>query len=103
MKPLAWTLLTPNETAKVMSDRVKALRLLKEWKRETLAARAGVTTASLKRFENTGKASLQLVLQVALALGCLDEFKGTFKPPPARTMAEIEKRAAYRTRKRGRR
>jgi len=65
MKPLIWTLLTPNETAKVMADRAKALRLLKEWKRETLVARAGVSPALLKRFENTGKASLQLVLKSA--------------------------------------
>jgi hypothetical protein len=61
-----------------------------------------VSAASLKRFENTGKASLELVLKVAQALGCLDEFEDVFKPPPAQTLAEIEKRAARRTRKRGR-
>ena len=96
------TLITPNEMAKAMADRAKALRLLKGWKRETLAERAGVSAASLKRLENTGRASLELVLKVAQALGCLNEFKDVFKPPPAQTLAEIEKRAARQTRKRGR-
>jgi transcriptional regulator with XRE-family HTH domain len=96
------TLLTPNEMGKALAGRAKALRLIKSWKRETLSKRAGVSAASLKRFENTGKASLELVLKVALVLGCLDEFKGIFRPPPAKTLAELEKQAAQRTRKRGR-
>ena len=102
MNPPVLTLLTPSEAGKALADRAKTLRLLKGWKRETLAERAGVSAASLKRFENTGKASLELVLKVAQALGCLDEFKELFRPPPAQTLAELEKRAARRTRKRGR-
>lgn len=102
MNPPVLTLLTPNEMANAMAGRAKALRLLKGWKRGTLAERAGVSAASLKRFENSGRASLELVLKVAQALACLDEFKDVLKPPPAQTLAEIEKRVVRRTRKRGR-
>ncbi len=96
------TLLTPGEMGKALGNRAKAIRLLKGLKRDTLAERAGVSAASLKRFENTGRGSLELVLKVALALGTLDEFKDVFRSPPAQSLAELEKQASRRTRKRGR-
>jgi hypothetical protein len=64
--------------------------------------RAGVTAASLKRFEATGKGSLELVLKIANALARLEEFDKLFQPPPARSIAELEQRAARPLPKRGR-
>jgi len=64
-----------------LGEKVKALRLAAGWKRVTLARRAGVTESSLKRFERTGKASLELVLRAAFALGRLGEFGGLLAPP----------------------
>jgi len=96
------TLLRPGEMGKSLADHAKALRLFKGWTRETLAARAGVSVSSLKRFETTGKASLQLVLKVAGALGRLDEFGKLLSPPPARSIEELERRAAKPIPKRGR-
>lgn len=100
--PMNLTLLTPNEHAKALADRARTLRLLKGWTRATLAERAGVSPASLKRFENTGQASLKLVLEVAHALNRLDEFDHLFQPPPAQSIEELEQRATKPTRKRGR-
>ena len=91
----------PEELSIQLGARAKALRLLAGWKRTTLAARAGVTSASLRRFEQTGKASLALVMKVVLALGRLDEFAGLLKPPPARSLDELEDRLARPGRKRG--
>jgi transcriptional regulator with XRE-family HTH domain len=88
--------------AKALAERAKSLRLLKGWRRTTLAERAGVSPFSLKRFEQTGKASLELVLKVAHALGRLDEFDGLFRPPSARSLAELEERATKPVPKRGR-
>jgi HTH-type transcriptional regulator/antitoxin HipB len=96
------TLKTPAETAVALAQQAKALRLLKGWTRPTMAQRAGVTASSLKRFEQTGKASVELVLKVAHALGRLDEFDRLFRPPPAQSMAELEQRAAKPAPKRGR-
>jgi transcriptional regulator with XRE-family HTH domain len=70
--------------------------------RETLAQRAGITAASLKRFETTGAASLDLVLRLAFALGRLDDFTGAFQPPEAATLAELKARYDRPLRKRGR-
>ena len=86
---------------KSLADRAKALRLLKGWTRNTLARRAGVTAASLKRFETTGKASLELVLKVAHALARLEEFSKLFQPPAAQSIEELEQRVTSPVRKRG--
>jgi len=96
------TLLRPGEMGRLLADRAKALRLFKGWTRETLARRAGVSVSSLKRFESTGKASLELVLKAAGALGRLDEFGKLLAPPPARSIEELERRAAKPIPKRGR-
>ena len=95
------SLKTPSEMARALADRARALRLLRSWTRVTLAKRAGVSVASLKRFENTGKASLELVFKVAHALGRLYECDELFQPPAARSLAELDKQASRRDRKRG--
>jgi hypothetical protein len=95
------SMLMPEEISVQLGARAKALRLLAGWKRTTLAARAGVTVASLKRFEQTGKSSLALVLRVALSLGRLEEFSDLLKAPPARSLDELEQRLAQPVRKRG--
>jgi transcriptional regulator with XRE-family HTH domain len=102
MNATALSLVGPAEMGKLLANRAKALRLLKGWTRNTLARRAGVSAASLKRFETTGKASLELVLKVAHALARLDEFSKLFQPPTAQSIEEMEQRAASPVRKRGR-
>jgi hypothetical protein len=42
-----------------------------------------------------------LVLRVALSLGRLEEFAGLLKPPPARSLDELEERLLKPGRKRG--
>jgi len=61
-----------------------------------------VAAASYRRFETSGKASLELVLKVAHALARLEEFDQLLQPPPARGIEELEQRAAGPSRKRGR-
>lgn len=87
-------ILAPNDVARALADRVKALRLMRGWTQATLARRAGVTLASYRRFEATGKASLELVLKVAHTLGRLDEFADLLKPPPAASIEELAAQTA---------
>ncbi len=91
----------PAEQAKALAGRVRGLRLLRAWTQATLAERAGVSIASYRRFETTGRASLGLVLKVAHALGRLEEFDELFHPPAARSIEELERRTTRPTRKRG--
>ena len=74
---------TLGEVADSLAARLKALRLMKKWKRATLATRSGVTEASLKRFEQSGKISPDNFLKLIFALGRLDEADELLNPPAA--------------------
>ena len=93
---------SPMEMGKLLAERLRALRLVKGWTRKTLAKRAGISSASLKRFENFGKASLELVLKIAHALDRLDELDKIFRSSVPQSLAELEQRAAQPARQRGR-
>jgi transcriptional regulator with XRE-family HTH domain len=85
-----FNLLTPEETAQNLAEKVRALRLARNWKQASLAERSGVTLASLRRFERTGQASLQNLLKLAFAMGRLDDFAPLLQPPDAGSIAELE-------------
>src|ERR1035437_1599413 len=93
------SLVTPAEMGKLLASRVRDRRLLKGWKRLTLAARAGVSAASLKRFETTGMASLDHLLRIAHTFGRLRELEKLLVPPTAQSLTELEQRATQFVRK----
>ena len=90
-------------TSPRLAGRIKQLRLARDWKRETLAERAGISAGTVKRFETTGQIALDNLLRLALALDCLEQFEAVFAPPVARSLAELERRDEARQRQRGRR
>ncbi|MDJ0839844.1 MAG: helix-turn-helix transcriptional regulator [Acidobacteriota bacterium] len=98
---LSLDFLTPAEASALHARRVRELRLYHEWTHEELAQRAGITVASLKRFENTGQISLDRLLSIAMALGALQDFEQLFPKPAAKTLSDLEKQEV--TRQRGRR
>ena len=81
---------TPEEISQILAARLKELRLVKRWKRKTLAERSGVTESSLKRFEQTGKVSMENFLKLAMTLGRLDEIETLLLPAKARSIRELE-------------
>lgn len=95
-------LYTPEEVGERLAARMMQLRLSHDWRRETLAERAGVSAGTIARFERTGQIALDNLLKLALALGCLDQFESLFAPPPATSLAELERRANTPKRRRGR-
>lgn len=97
------SLRTPFEVGRDLGERIKALRLAKNWRRVTLAARAGVGSSTIQRFETTGHITIDNLLRLADALGRLDELDQIFAPPRARSIAELERAADARLPKRGRR
>lgn len=88
----AYSLHTPEKIALQLAERLKAARLADGFKQATLAERAGVSLGSLRRFEQSGQASLDLVLRVAFALGRLDDFAGLLDESQPRSLAELEAR-----------
>jgi HTH-type transcriptional regulator / antitoxin HipB len=97
-----FSLVTPEQVSKTLAARVRALRLARGWKQSTLAQRSGVSLASLRRFEESGKVSLQSLLDLAFALNRLDDFDDLLLPPPASSIAELEAAEKQPPRKRGR-
>jgi HTH-type transcriptional regulator/antitoxin HipB len=81
---------TPEETSRDLAKKVKQLRLVKKWKRATLAARSGVTESSLRRFEQTGKVSLESFLKLVCALGRLDEMSSLLEQTKAHSLKELK-------------
>lgn len=97
-----FSLRTPEQVSETLAVRVKALRLAKGWKQITLAQRSGVSLASLRRFEESGRISLQSLLELAFALNRLDDFDLLLQPPRASSLAELEAAEERPPRKRGR-
>lgn len=98
-----YSLRTPEQAALDLAARLRHLRLAQGWKQSTLAERSGVSLASLRRFEASGRVSLESLLALAFALHRLDDFEALFQPPPASTLAELEAAETRPARKRGRR
>lgn len=65
---------TPSEVGKKLAQRLRILRKQLKMSQEELAERSGVSLGSLKRFESTGKISLDSFLKLAHLIGRLDEF-----------------------------
>ena len=94
-------MLTPAQAQRLLAGRLRAARVLMGFKQKTLADRAGVTLATLRRFEQTGEVSLKYLLRICHALGRLDELENLFRPPPASSIAELESRVLALPHKRG--
>lgn len=59
-----------------LKDKFKQRRKTLSCTQKQLAERSGVSFGSIKRFETTGKISLESFLKLALILECLDDFDG---------------------------
>jgi transcriptional regulator with XRE-family HTH domain len=65
---------TPYETGLKIAQRHRALRKRQKISQKQMAVRSGVSLGSLKRFESTGKISLESLLKLSHLLGRLSDF-----------------------------
>ena len=70
---------TPYEVSKKIAQRHRNLRKQLKMSQAEMAQRSGVSLGSLKRFENTGKISLESLLKLMHLLGHLDDFDNVLK------------------------
>jgi transcriptional regulator with XRE-family HTH domain len=90
--------LLPEDLARQLGGRSRALRLAANLTRETLSERSGVPPSTIRKFEVTGIIGLIGLVHLADALDCLDDFSKLFPPKVAVTIDEF----VAPTRKRGR-
>ncbi len=84
---------TPEEVERQLAARIRALRLLRNWKQSTLAERSGVSLPTIRRYEGTGRITLKNLLRLCHALGRLDDFMELLLPARASSIAELEARS----------
>lgn len=69
---------TPHEISKSLAKRHKLMRKKYRLSQNEMAERTGVSLGSLKRFENTGKISLESLLKLAHIFNKLQDFGRVF-------------------------
>ncbi len=75
---MSFILKSQQEVMQEIAERAKFRRLEQNLTQEGLALRSGVSLGSIKRFERTGEISLKSLIDIALALGCLEDFDALF-------------------------
>lgn len=80
---------TPSEVSLELAKRHKRIRKQLKFSQAELAERSGVSLGSLKRFENSGKISLESLLKLAHLLGKLKDFEDLLRVDP--NIKEVEK------------
>lgn len=89
---------TAQELADGVAARLRSVRLDADLTQAGLAARSGVTLASLRRFETTGHIALESLIRLAQALGRDDDIATLFAPPPVASLDELVSSSSPRRR-----
>jgi transcriptional regulator with XRE-family HTH domain len=97
---LSFILMTPAEITQQIAERCRMRRLGLGFTRDQLAARSGVSAASLKRFERTGNIDFGALIRLALALDAMEGFDQLLAK---KTYASLEDVIGPPPRQRGRR
>ena len=79
---LSFILKSPQEVMQDIALKAKTMRLEQNLTQQGLSARSGVSLGTIKRFERFGEISLKSLIDIALALGCLDDFEELFNQTP---------------------
>lgn len=72
---------TPAGARQRLADNLRGRRLQRNITREELSASSGVPHETLKKFEQTGRISLESFLKLANALGAMDAVVAATEPP----------------------
>jgi transcriptional regulator with XRE-family HTH domain len=79
-----YRLASPRDLARLVAQRARERRLRLHRRQADIASAAGVSLPTLKRFEHGQDVGFDVVIKVALALGCEDHVAALFQPPAAR-------------------
>ena len=92
---------TPNLIMSGIAQRVKQRRLEKGWTQKMLAAKAGLSLPSYRRFESSVEISVRSLVMLAFALDMTDEFETLFSSKTYQSIDDIVKSEQTKQRKRG--
>lgn len=95
-------LLSPGDLSRLIAQKMQAKRLAFNLSQKSLAERADVSYGVLKKFERTGKISLESLLKLALVLESLHEFEQLFRNDETVPFITLDQLIQDKSRKRGR-
>jgi len=93
---------TSKEVCFHLAVQAKARRLHINLSQKSLSEKSGVSLSVIKKFERLGKISLESLLKIALALGCLSDFEKLFAATNLTQVNSIDDLLKEQDRKRGR-
>ena len=79
----------PNEVLQSIAKRESRIRKQKKLSQRQLANMSRVSLGSIRRFEQTGKISLESLVKIAFALSCEQDFKFLFKHKIYKTLKDV--------------
>ncbi len=95
-------MVTTSEVIQNVARSARAKRLVLDLSQQSLSEHSGVSLGVLKKFERTGKISLESLLKLAFALGSLGDFTHVFKQPSPEGFATLDDLLKEKPRRRGR-
>ena len=98
------SLITVPQAQEAIAANLRERRLAEGLTQRGLAVRSGVSLATLRKFEQRGKISLESMLRLAMALGCLDDLVRATerKAPEFASIDEVVRARKRKERKRSR-
>lgn len=93
---------TPHEITEHIAHQVKLKRLAENLSQKSLSERSGVSFGVIKKFEGTGKISLESLVKIAVVLNAAEDFQGLFKKAPLEMATSLDALMTDTSRKRGR-
>ena len=80
---------SPQDLTREIAMREKGRRRRLGFTQPELAAKAGVSVGSLRRFEQTGSIALESLVRLSRALDCEEELDALFSKPAYRSIQEV--------------
>ncbi len=84
-----YILYTPTDITRELAGKIKSIRKRKGITRKKLAARSNVSYGSLRRFEETGQASLETFVKLSMELGLVTDINNLFTEPVYSSLDEV--------------
>lgn len=99
---VSFVMMTPPEIEEHIAKQARLKRLSLNLSQQSLSERSGVSFGVLKKFERTGKISLESLLKIAFALDALSDFKSLFELSDQGKKTSLDEIMQDKSRKRGR-
>ncbi len=99
---LSATLYSPTELLGLVGARARDRRLASHLRQADVAAAAGVTLSTLRRFESGVSVRFDAIVRIALALRAENELSHLFQPPQTHSLDQVLNASRKRSRARKR-